>query len=940
MKKVLLLVGLLAGGVAGLRAQPIPLYENYGNVTFNETAPQIDALAVANYGSFNVVAQNIFGQAIPYDFQNTLYFTNRGSMFGFPGLQFDTAFSDGQRQPALVFENQAGGDITGLPWLSVDAERIVSAGILSSDATGIIRLKGGDVNLSRSGIEIEPFLGGGGGVTDSNFFPDAGIFDLYWGGITNQGINSDTFLQVIPNLGPVVETGIHIITNAGGGIGFTSWGLANPRVVAAYTNQVNSTNWIVQAAFVDLSDTNFSARVRFAPSQIPTNAFRTVVVEVSLTDTNIVTGNLISHNLYLVDRLASDTNWVMLTNLTTLNTFRPATYELTRSTPFEFFTGASGNTPLSSNLFYDASFSNTFVTNAYAAYAAEISGGTASLLPLPGVSITNATGRVEIEGDALDLRRTRIRGNGLISIETDHLVGSEGAEIDCGDLTFKLASTNGVLRIQDLSKELVVRMNGAMRAWSGVWSNTTAITETQGTNTVTNVVTIGFHALLLDMTFLDSLQQVQVHDVTATSTNVFFHDDMLVTERFEVNAESMTVDAGLTLAGGVQRLAATNLIGIGSLTNLGTISVPNTVFLGSDRPTPYRSVVNRGTLSAAGQRIRSEYFENAGTLAASGPLIFEVLSGKFEGGRSSAGGDVSLAGFDLKLHRYTNTAGGTLLLNATNSLADTGGGAAVLLSCTEGFELLRKPVLGDLLGTTLQTTAPRFASVAHMWSAEDRGAVPAGFQDNVGVGELILSAGAFAELRFRGATPGGTNAMYVDVLNLSGSLLTAFDQNDLESVLVIDPSLTIYFAYANVSPEELDGALNGRLRWVRDFAGPGSGQDLALPSGRVIRVNRGLLESPTIDSDGDGLANAIDPTPFAEPELTLNVVTSDPQVTVLKWAAAPLTTYVVEYSTNPVSGGWQVLASAANPGLSVAVLAVEDHDGGETNRYYRLRYEP
>jgi hypothetical protein len=210
----------------------------------------------------------------------------------------------------------------------------------------------------------------------------------------------------------------------------------------------------------------------------------------------------------------------------------------------------------------------------------------------------------------------------------------------------------------------------------------------------------------------------------------------------------------------------------------------------------------------------------------------------------------------------------------------------------------------------------------------------------VALGQLILSAGAFAELRFRGATPSATNAIYVDVLNLSGSMHTAFDEGDLESVLKIDPSLTIYFAYANVPAEELDGALNGRLRWVRDFAGPGSGQDLALPSGRVIRVNRGLLESPTIDSDGDGLANAIDPVPFAEPELTVTVVASDPQVTVLKWAAAPLTSYVVEYSTDPVSGDWQALGAASNPTSGVVLLSVEDHDGGETNRYYRLRYEP
>ena len=71
------------------------------------------------------------------------------------------------------------------------------------------------------------------------------------------------------------------------------------------------------------------------------------------------------------------------------------------------------------------------------------------------------------------------------------------------------------LRVQDLSKDTVARMSGAVRAWSGVWTNLTGVEETQGTNTVTNVVTIGFHALVLDVTPLLSVQQVQVHEVVA-----------------------------------------------------------------------------------------------------------------------------------------------------------------------------------------------------------------------------------------------------------------------------------------------------------------------------------------------------------------------------------------------------------------------------------------
>jgi hypothetical protein len=67
---------------------------------------------------------------------------------------------------------------------------------------------------------------------------------------------------------------------------------------------------------------------------------------------------------------------------------------------------------------------------------------------------------------------------------------------------------------------------------------------------------------------------------------------------------------------------------------------------------------------------------------------------------------------------------------------------------------------------------------------------------------------------------------------------------------------------------------------------------------------------------------------------------ADPQVTLLSWVAAPLTAYVVEYSADPVAGEWQLLGTASNATDRVTVLSIEDHAGGEANRYYRLRYEP
>ena len=107
MKRLMSIVVVL-GSLAVARAQPIPLYENFGVISFGTTAPQIDALAFANYGTFSVFT------LLPYDFQNTLSFTNTGTMAGSPGFQFETASSFQPRQMASSFFNRAGGNVSSL----------------------------------------------------------------------------------------------------------------------------------------------------------------------------------------------------------------------------------------------------------------------------------------------------------------------------------------------------------------------------------------------------------------------------------------------------------------------------------------------------------------------------------------------------------------------------------------------------------------------------------------------------------------------------------------------------------------------------------------------------------------------------------------------------------------------------------------------------------
>jgi len=560
---------------------------------------------------------------------------------------------------------------------------------------------------------------------------------------------------------------------------------------------------------------------------------------------------------------------------------------------------------------------------------------------------------VEIFAKNLNLEDARIRGNSLVSIQTDHLVSSAKAKVEAPNLIFNLASTNGNLTVQNLTRESILQFQGAVYAWSGLWTNQTGFLSTNVgpdpndpaltvTNIITNVVNIGFHVLALDARFL-AVQPtpVLVHEMIAHSTNVVINDNMNVVENLLIDADSWTLNGRLTFSSGNSYFGATNTPALRFFTNNGTFNVDNVARFGSDRP-PYTSLVNRGTMSASAHVIRADYFQNSGRITdTAGPLRIDAGIAKLEGGRNDAASDVVLGIGDLKMFQYTNATDGRVLLTITNSLTDTGGGANNLIVAARGVQLLRKPPLGDLLGTELSASTSRREIVPYHWMAEDRGATLAGFSNNVALGRLTLSAGQEGLLVFHAPSSQGQYALYVDEIDLAGFSLTSFEQDDLASTLQIDPNLTLYFAYANVPVEDLDGQLGGRLRWVRDFVGPNSGVAVALPSGRTIFVNRGLRESPVIDSDGDGVANGFDLTPFPDTFLKATVLSAPVPMTVLQWTAAPLTSYRVEYTADLMNPVWAVLATVTNSDPTPRVVTVQDPLAtGGSQRCYRVSYNP
>ncbi len=964
IKKSLLLSGLLltAGLDLSLQSQPDPIYLNRGIVEFSDS-PVINALAFANYGSFSVRS------GLPFDTMNTLNFTNRGVMSSSVGFNFQHIASDGKRSPALNFVNDAraeivaesiffggsgfitGNDLTVTPaFLQITASNVVNHGYLRAAASGLIRIEGNNVNLFNGGFEIEPIAGGGGLIGTTNFLPDTAIQDIYWGGITN--LIADTSGVLIPAADSlIVTTPPHLVTNAS--FPLTSvelLQLANPESYAV--SNVLGTNVVVQAIFA-LAGPGMGTAARFFRSfSDPT--LNTALLEITANITNVVNGDLDQINLYLKDELAWNTNHTQLRNVYT-GTYRPAVYDVSRSAPFEWSFGGPPNVKVTPELLWGPTYSNTVTTNLYAAYSAQVENSVSRQILIEDSSVDDLPGRIEINAGNLDLRNARFRGEGIITINTDHLISSAGSVVDSQNVSFNLASTNGMLDVRDVGKMTTDRFGGSLQMFSMVWTNlNTVIEEVEMepppppdppdpnapepepiTVSVTNMFNIFHHILVVDARGLQTSVPVFTYDFTANGTNVVVRDAMQIVRSFQSDAQNLEIAGDLSFFGEIQNIGSTNLPNLRELTISGSFDVPNLVTFGFGAEGPFERFVNNGALSAFSPRIAADYFENTGEIVGGGNVEIHMQTAKMDGGNINSGRDIVLNGGNVKLRETRIASGQRLLIDVSDVLTDSGPDSENLLSVGDGFVMQTRPSAGDLLGTTIESTVPRFSRIDHVWASEDRGAVAAGFEDNSAIGQLILSAPRGSQVRFLPANV--PSAIYVDRLELQNALA-----NDWRNGLLISEGMVLYFADANLPVEELDGALEGRLRWVRSYAGENSSVDIIISeTGRTVRVNRGLRESLTIDSDGDGTANGIDPTPFEGVILTdIEVDPGRESVqTSISWMAAAQTSYRVEYRSAFADGSWELLQSVRNEaGERRKITVIDEVRLDKDTRFYRVTY--
>jgi hypothetical protein len=975
------LAALIVGGLAGFAASA-PVYENRAEVTM----PVIDAEVLLNRGTFNVASG-----LQPYDTQNTRFYTNfpGATIGGSGGFQFDYVAESGARGRATSFLNQGivnfGGDLFSdffLPdgdvgggfgffpisynssWILVNASNVVNRGGLTVGSDGLIRLEGNNVNLSRGGIRagedpFEPVRQGF--VRGLTFRNDAGITDLYWGAGMNNLLDPAApgpfDLAVLTGAEP--ESGFHEVLDS---TTFTNLVSLSATNAYAVTNAVSPTNWVVQAVFVNTNsaDPEFKVAVRWstAPRINNVDGARMPIIQFTFEDIDTITTEPYTNYVYVLDSLGAMTNAVLATNIATRADQRPTSLVVTRVTPPEWARASTNSLPFTPELLYNPGYLSDVVTNVYAAYQCMVGdvtssfgggGGGGFFGSIPELTHpTNLPGRVEIKADRLDLGLSRFRTDGLLSISAKELVGQAPYKLDAAVVNADVGLSSGSLTVSNLIQPTVRRFNGIVSIWSAAWTNqTTSVGPDPADPTlqVTNTVDVRFHALIVDHQFI-TRQTVQTYRFAARADHLVLGDDLTLEESFVADAPDVSIQSTINLQ--ANPISQDTFPRVNNLTNAGGIFTAAGGTFGSDAR-PISNFVNQGFVSASTLQIDASDFSNSGSVSSFvGDLVVQANHLKVELGTFAAAANLSFVADDFKATSSTLSAGyeslnrnsgntnyflGSLILDVSTRLTDGGTSSSNVWTVYDGVQLVRKPSEGDLLGTTIISKGARFADVNHVWAGEDRGATAEGFVNNAALGRLVLAGRLFSLYSFRSASTNPA-ALYVDSLEFADSSV-----DDVVGSLSIDPNFTLYFGTSNVDPTLLDGLFDGRVRWVQDAAGALSGTSVALANGRMIRVNRHLLNSSTIDSDLDGVPNAEDSNPFEALALRVRVafLAESPDQVELSWGGAPGARYRVEYSNRLQGGEWNLLTTCeSNAGTPGLVKACDRLNASGEQRFYRV----
>lgn len=971
-------------------------YINDGIVTF---PPQVDALNFVNNGEFYVT--NILDVTIPFYFYNTENITNRGSMISRTSFQlFNSPSTNGIAKASANFVNASAISPTSAQIIShksmeIWATNVINNGLLDVTTNGLLKITGDNVDLSGGTVAVSGYdpITTNGIVLGNGFSNDPGLFDKYWG-IEKNSLAGSLFGASLAF--PTFSSSVHLVeeldvnnqlyrtflqqiemtnrpntlfTNRMSDNLFTSFGKSNYTQTIVY--MMNSNNAAVPA---EIRFDGLWADDDFNQTEM---AWWIPVIRWTAVVTNRDTGALTTNHLHLFDWLGpfADSQLLVHTQPSTPSTpspkptFMPTNYALVRETawPFDF---------LDEGLDFDETIYFSFGSDpdqevVETGYAAQIEPLSALVYTnIPFASMSNMPGRTEIVANTtLDLTRAKLDCMNYLSLKsTNHFIGSPGSQIIAPFSDIDLSSTNGSLAISDFLKP-IPRFRGEIFVWSArFYQEAVSIGGSPPTNR------LYFHVLFVDSrlepTAVPITKDLTLRSRGATDglNEVVISDAMNVRQSLLIDAEILRVTQTVTNIAGTVVTNATGAINILEpnilwstslprlkyLTNDGNITSASATYFGGARrepffnsefDEPYEVLVNRGLISTTANRMWAKRFENRGTiLARNGLLSLDAATNAVIASDdplipayfAATNGDVVINSQRLVVSNSLVGAARRLTLSVTNSVVDDTNSPNFWF-CGDGMELVRKPLLGDFLGTTVTNKALSFANVINTWTAEDRGADAAGYSDNAAIGRLILDAGLGGSFTFKGT--GASQAIYVDYLQLDNHATNYLTSINLTNGVAESNRITLYFANSGpVPPSKLDGIAGGRVRWVTNYVGPNSAMSASLRDGSSIRVGRALLENTEVDSDADGIMNSDDAFPFDGPRLITAVnTTSNDKVVTLSWNAAPKTTYFVDWSTNLAS--WYVLTNLTS-GPSAGVVSVQTAVPGGPSRFYRARYSP
>ena len=914
-----------------------PPADQMGQV-FNYTVPgnpppTIDATAFDNENEFTINFSVITANPEIYETWNTINYTNNGLMVANSpvstngillqiapgcGFLFDTQTTN------VISKRMAGsfyntGDIRANSVLDTDANffslftvgkitawatNIVNPGTVTVGQNGLLQLTGQNVDLTRGQLYVE----------NLNTLENV---------LTNVFTGFTFFIPL--NLSALAASVGHETNYINPAAQFS---LPNPssdaflpplfmalKNATAYVDDtgVIGLNRMVRAVFISNPVASVTNNVYF------NNGFGDILVEWSGTYLNPATGVQATNHMYLED------DFGVITNLQVSVGGGPVNYLWLSQWPFLLGAAAPQGLP-------PGTFDNNFITNEYAFESVQLIATTVATnksLANPSGAFTNLPGRIQINASRdLDLSLAQISGPNYMALTaTNHFEGSSGASIFAPFSDISLAVTNGSLSVSNLLQPSIPNWNGPAQVFSARWQTVDAFG-----------VTNAYHVLLVNSQLLPTTVPI-VQDLTLHSTNLFISDSFNLIRKLYIDATSLTVTTNLNTDGfGSQSgelnwnstvtLNSVQFPNLRWLTNNGAIRAGNLTVFGSSS-SPYGAIINNSLISNQGLTVFADNFLSSGTISnGTGAFALQSATTTLTNGFLIAGGTVSITTGNLLTSNLVLSAGKSLTLSTTNELTDTGptNGNLWIVGANStgsgGFNLPIKPVLGDLLGTTVTNNAPLSKNVINTWAGEDRGATVAGYKNNVALGRLILDARGTANatlFTFNGATV--ANAIYVDYLELRDSA-TNRDVNGNVPSLAINNNLVIYYAQAVMNgvsvAAKLDHKNNDHLRWVPAYHGYFSSTNLVYPDGTTNAFNAALAQSTTIDSDGDGVPNASDNTPFFVPSevaLALTVTNIPPLTARITWHSIPGATNYVYYTTTMGSTNWIGLTNFVSPSI-------------------------